>query len=135
MFHMPNAIPMPALNAPSLSLPDFRKSLTGRSYHRIYKRKTKYEIGLVTTDFHQLKCVACRGGEPTFTETEIEDLPTSAKKEGKHCIARGIRNPACSSRLHQINREMGFQVKTVLPATCICLVMIEFHPLNRAFHF
>jgi len=26
------------------------------------------------TDLHQMKCVACRGGEPTLTDTEIEEL-------------------------------------------------------------
>lgn len=26
------------------------------------------------TDLHRMKCVACRGGEPILTESEIEDL-------------------------------------------------------------
>jgi len=26
------------------------------------------------TDLHQMKCVACRGGEPTLTDTEIEEM-------------------------------------------------------------
>ena len=26
------------------------------------------------TDLYQMKCVACRGGEPTMTENEIEEL-------------------------------------------------------------
>ena len=26
------------------------------------------------TDLHQMKCVACRGGEPTLTDSEIEEL-------------------------------------------------------------
>jgi len=26
------------------------------------------------TDLHQMKCVACRGGEPTLTEAEIAEL-------------------------------------------------------------
>jgi len=26
------------------------------------------------TDLHQMKCIACRGGEPTLTDNEIEEL-------------------------------------------------------------
>jgi len=26
------------------------------------------------TDLHRMKCVACRGGEPTLTDSEIKDL-------------------------------------------------------------
>jgi len=26
------------------------------------------------TDLHQIKCVACRGGEPTLTDSEVEEM-------------------------------------------------------------
>jgi 4a-hydroxytetrahydrobiopterin dehydratase len=71
--------------------------------------------GLAMTDLHQMKCVACRGGEPTLTDIEIEALhPQIPEWQLKE--VNGIKRLERVSKLKNFIEAIAFTNKVALIA-------------------
>ena len=67
------------------------------------------------TDLHQMKCVACRGGEPTLTNSEVEEL-SSQVPDWKVIEVDGIKRLERVFKLKDFIEAMAFTNKIGLIA-------------------
>jgi 4a-hydroxytetrahydrobiopterin dehydratase len=67
------------------------------------------------TDLHQMKCVACRGGEPTLTDSEIEELQTQVP-EWDVIEVEGVKRLERTFKLKNFIEAVAFTNKVAMTA-------------------
>ena len=67
------------------------------------------------TDLHQMKCVACRGGEPTLTDSEIEELQTQVP-EWDVIEVEGVKRLERNFKLKNFIEAVAFTNKVAMTA-------------------
>ena len=67
------------------------------------------------TDLHQMKCVACRGGEPTLTDSEIEELQTQVP-EWDVIEVEGVKRLERNFNLKNFIEAVAFTNKVAMTA-------------------
>lgn len=67
------------------------------------------------TEFHQMKCVACRGDEPKLTDTEIEELKSEVP-DWQVIEVEGVKRLERSFKLRNFIEAMALTTKIAMAA-------------------